>query len=104
MPVRATRYSENWVSPPPRPMATPRATAMAMMAHTDDSRPDAVPESTVVAGPVSAAWAISCTGEVSVEVKCSVMRLATWARIRPMMTAPHIRRPTFDTLPSGSPM
>ena len=41
---------------------------MAMMAYTDDSRPDEMPESTVVAGPVRADSAISCTGDVSVDV------------------------------------
>jgi hypothetical protein len=102
MPHRATRYSENWVNPPPRPMATAMATAMAMIAHTDDSRPDEVPESTVVAGPVSAASAMSRTGVVSVDVKYSVMRLATWARTRPTTTAPNMRRPTLPSLPSGS--
>ena len=35
---------------------------MAMMAYTDDSRPEAVPERTVVAGPVRAASAISLHG------------------------------------------
>ena len=48
---------------------------MAMMAHTVDSRPELMPESTVVAGPVRAASAISRTGVVSVEVKYSVRRL-----------------------------
>ena len=41
---------------------------MATTAHTDDSRPDDVPASTVVAGPVSVASAISWTGLVSVDV------------------------------------
>ncbi len=45
-----------------------------------------------VAGPVRAASAISCTGAVSVEVKYSVMRLATWARTRPATTAQATRR------------
>ena len=35
------------------------ATAMAMSAHTADSRPEEMPSSTVVAGPVRAALAIS---------------------------------------------
>ena len=38
------------------------AMAMAMTAYTDDSRPSEVPESTTVAGPVSADSATSCTG------------------------------------------
>ena len=41
---------------------------MAMTAYTVDSRPEAMPESTVVAGPVRAASAMSCTGDVSVDV------------------------------------
>ena len=64
---------------------------MAMMAHTEDSRPEEMPASTVVAGPVRAASAISCTGVVSVEVKYSVIWLATWARTRPTTTAPNMR-------------
>ncbi len=60
---------------------------MAMMAHTEDSRPEEMPERTVVAGPVRADSAISRTGAVSVEVKYSVSRLTTWARTRPMTTA-----------------
>ena len=45
-------------------MAAPRATAMARMAHTVDSRPEAMPDRTVVAGPVRAASAMSRTGAV----------------------------------------
>ena len=52
---------------------TPMATAMARMAHTVDSRPKAMPDRTVVAGPVRADSAISRTGGRSVEVKCSVI-------------------------------
>ena len=48
--------------PLPRPMATPMAMTMAMMAQTDDSRPMLMPDSTVVAGPVRADSAISWTG------------------------------------------
>src|SRR5215831_580677 len=77
MPHNATRYRENWMLPPPRPMATASAMAMAMIAQTDDSRPDEMPESTVVAGPVRADSAISRTGAVSVDVKYSVRRLTT---------------------------
>ena len=51
-----------------------------------------MPARTVVAGPVRAASAISRTGDVSVDVKYSVMRLATWARTRPVTTAQKIRR------------
>ena len=40
----------------------PSAPAMATMAHTDDSNPLAMPASTVVAGPVRVASAISWTG------------------------------------------
>ena len=65
--------------------------------------PIAVPASTVVAGPVRAASAMSCTGRVWVEVKYSVMRLATWASTRPATTAPNIRQPTLEILPSGLP-
>ena len=45
------------------------ATATAISAHTDDSRPLEMPSSTVVAGPVRAALAMSCTGRVVVDVK-----------------------------------
>ena len=38
------------------------AMAIAMTAYTELSRPLAVPDSTTVAGPVSADSAISCTG------------------------------------------
>ena len=63
--------------PSPSPIATPMAMAMAMIAHTEDSRPMEMPESTVVAGPVRADSAISRTGLRSVEVNCSVIWLAT---------------------------
>src|SRR4029077_20451141 len=52
MPVSATRYSENWRLPLPSAMAAPSAMAMRMTAYTDDSRPELIPDSTVVAGPV----------------------------------------------------
>ena len=42
--------------------------AMQRMAYTDDSRPLDVPDSTTVAGPVSADSAISLTGPCSVPV------------------------------------
>ena len=71
------------------------APAMAMMAYTDDSRPDEMPASTVVAGPVRAASAISRTGAVSVDVKYSVRRLATWASTRPVTTAPKTFQPSL---------
>ncbi len=51
-----------------------------------------MPDSTGVAGPVRAASAISRTGAVSVEVKYSVSRLATWASTRPTTTAHATRR------------
>ena len=89
--------------PPPKAMATPRAPATAMIAHTDDSMPDDVPASTVVAGPPAVASAISCTGAVSVDVKYSVIRLTTWARTSPTTTAPNIRHPMLLMLPSGLP-
>ena len=63
------------------------AMTMAMIAHTLDSRPIEIPASTVVAGPVRVASAISRTGLCSVEVKCSVMRLATFASTTPTSTA-----------------
>src|SRR2546430_17729447 len=46
-----------------------------------------MPDSTVVAGPVRAASAISRTGEYSVPVKYSVRRLTIWARTSPTTTA-----------------
>ena len=70
--------------PSPRPIATAIAIAMAMIAHTEDSRPIEMPESTVVAGPVRADSAISRTGLRSVEVNCSVIWLTTRARITPV--------------------
>src|SRR5437764_10587050 len=92
IPVRATRYSENSMLPLPSPTAMAMAMAMAMIAHTVDSSPDEMPESTVVAGPVRADSAISRTGDVSVEVKYSVMRLAAWPSTTPDSTAQKIRR------------
>ena len=87
MPASATRYSENWRLPSPSTSAAPTAMAIAMMAYTELSRPEDVPDSTTVAGPVSDASAISCTGAYSVPVKYSVSRLTTWARTRPTTTA-----------------
>ncbi len=60
------------MSPPPSARATPIAHAIAITEYTEDSSPDAMPESTVVAGPVRAASAMSRTGVVSVDVKYSV--------------------------------
>ena len=71
------------------------AMAIAMMAYTDDSMPDAVPDSTVVAGPVRVAAAISRTGPYSVPVKYSVRRLTAWASTSPMMTAPRHFQPSL---------
>ena len=71
------------------------ATAMARMAYTELSRPDDVPASTTVAGPVSDDSAISCTGAYSVPVKYSVSRLTTWARTRPTSTAAKHRQPSL---------
>ena len=68
---------------------------MAMMAYTDDSRPDDVPESTTVAGPVRVDSAISCTGPYSVPVKYSVSRLTSWASTRPIITAPRHFHPSL---------
>ena len=62
MPARATRYSENCRLPPPRASAVPMAMAMAITAYTELSIPIEVPDSTTVAGPVSAESAISWTG------------------------------------------
>ncbi len=70
------------------------APAMATIAHTDDSSPMLVPASTVVAGPVRVASAISWTGFSSVEVKYSVSRLATCARISPATTAANTFQPS----------
>ena len=53
-----------------------------------------MPESTMVAGPVRVASAISRTGAVSVEVKYSVRRLSTWASTRPMIDG-------AEALPAG---
>src|SRR5207244_3381997 len=59
MPVRATRYSENWMLPLPRAMATPRAAAIAMTANTVDSRPELMPDNTVGARPGGAGVALA---------------------------------------------
>ena len=50
--------------PPPSTIATPMATEIATIAHTDDSSPELVPDRTVVAGPVRAESAISWTGRL----------------------------------------
>src|SRR5665213_3237204 len=55
IPVRDTRYRVSSMLPPPRPTDTAMARTMAMIAHTDDSRPGARPERVRVAGPVRAA-------------------------------------------------
>jgi len=55
-----------------------------------------MPESTVVAGPVRAASAMSRTGVVSVDVKYSVRRLNACASTRPTTTAASTRQPTFE--------
>ncbi len=81
--------------PLPSATAVPIATAMATIAHTVDSSPVLIPDSTVVAGPVRDASAISWTGSRSVEVKYSVRRLTSWARTRPVTTAPNIFQPSL---------
>ena len=93
MPHKATRYSESRMLPPPNQSVPPSEMAMQMIAYTDDSRPDAVPDNTTVAGPVSADAAISSTGPYSVPVKYSVSRLNTCARTKPISTAPKTRQP-----------
>ena len=72
IPVSATRYSTNWMSPPPSTEPTPSAIQIAMIDHMLDSSPLLVPDSTTVAGPVRDDSAISCTGARSVDVKYSV--------------------------------
>ncbi|CAB4655953.1 unannotated protein [freshwater metagenome] len=89
--------------PPPSHKVAPSATAMHKIAYTDDSRPDAVPERTTVAGPVSVLSAISFTGPYSVPVKYSVRRLSTCARTKPITTAPNKRRPMLDMVTALSP-
>ena len=73
--------------PPPSPMDTAMARTMAMIAHTEDSRPREMPARVRVAGPVRAVSATSFTGLRSVEVKCSVIWLATSMRTTPVSTA-----------------
>ncbi|CAB4567410.1 unannotated protein [freshwater metagenome] len=105
MPVRATRYSENATLPPPRPSAAPMATAIATRAHTADSRPREIPSSTVVAGPVRAALAMSFTGLVLVEVKYCVIFEAAKPRMTPTTMAPKRRAPGCEIVePLGLPM
>ena len=103
MPHNATRYSDSKILPPPNQSVPPSETAMQMMAYTDDSSPDAVPDNTTVAGPVSADSAISFTGPYSVPVKYSVRRLSTWAKTRPINTAPKTRQPIPETKTSFVP-
>ena len=80
------------------------ATAMATTAHTADSMPEEMPESTTVAGPVRPDSAMSRTGLNWLDVKYWVMRLAAWPSTTPATTAANMRRPTFDTdAPAGSP-
>src|SRR5687767_391786 len=86
---------------PPSAMATPMAIAIATIAHTVDSRPELIPESTVVAGPVRDDSAISWTGARSVEVKYSVRWLTTWASTKPMTTAPNTFQPAFVVTPAS---
>src|SRR5579883_757913 len=92
MPVSATRYSDSSMLPWPRPMATAMAPAMATIAQTEDSSPELTPDRTVVAGPVRAASAISLTGDLSVEVKYSVIKLSSWPSTTPANTAQKTRR------------
>ncbi len=73
--------------PPPRPMETAMARAMAMMAHTDDSRPRAMPARVGWPGRSGPPRRSPCTGPRSVEVKCSVIWLATSIRTTPVSTA-----------------
>src|SRR5579863_3270629 len=73
IPVSETRYRVSSMLPWARPTDTAMATAIARMAHTVDSSPKAMPDKTVVAGPVRADSAISRTGGRSVDVKCSVI-------------------------------
>ena len=84
--------------PAPSAIPTASAAAIAMIAYTDDSRPELMPASTVVAGPVRVASAISRTGRVSVEVKYSVSRLSTCASTRPVTTAPNTFQPACACL------
>ncbi len=66
--------------PPPRAMAAPMATAMAMMAHTEDSRPERdARRARWWPGRCGPPRRCRAPGVVSVDVKYSVIRLATWA-------------------------
>ena len=65
------------------------ATAMATMAHTEDSRPGAdARRARWWPGRCGPPRRSPAPGAVSVEVKYSVRRLTTWASTRPMTTAP----------------
>src|SRR5216117_3169105 len=68
MPAALSATGPNVSSLTTTPVAAPMARAMAMMAQTELSSPDEMPDSTVVAGPVRADSAISRTGAVSVDV------------------------------------
>src|ERR1700722_7822081 len=87
IPVSETRYKVSSMLPWASPTDTAMATAMAMIAHTVDSSPSAIPDSTAVAGPVRVDSAISLTGPRSVDVKCSVIWLATSTKMTPVSTA-----------------
>jgi hypothetical protein len=94
--AQGDEVEENCRLPPPRARATPMAMAMAMTAYTELSRPLDVPESTTVAGPVSALSAISFTGAVvGARVVLGEAADASWASTRPMATAPKHFQPAF---------
>ena len=63
--------------------------------YTVLSRPDEMPDNTVVAGPVRVASAMSGTGVFSVDVKYSVRRLSAWASTSPATTAAKHFQPSF---------
>ena len=86
MPVSAMKYRRSAVVSPRRnaAMMSPRSRGST----TRSTRgPTENPASTVVAGPVSVASAISCTGRCFVSVKYCVSTWMTLARIRPNATA-----------------
>src|SRR5574341_628058 len=65
--------------------------AMTMTAQTDDSYPTEIPCRMRVAGPVSAPFLISLTGEACVPVKYSVRRSIKIASSTPAATAMGVR-------------
>ena len=92
------------MSPERKDQAIASFRALETAAHTADSRPALMPESTTVAGPVLPESAMSLTGLNWLDVKYWVMREAACPRTTPARTARNIRRAGLEISdPSGLP-